>query len=587
MDYFEEARLKAFNFIKSFESVKKLTADQLIYYKFERFVEVWKVKLDFYNNENNILEYEINVCFKLDFPLSIPSIYLSPTSYEKLKYIPHIDTNRLICTFDSEITKTDVSQPSNIVLECINRVKKIIDEGVKKENFEDFEDEFLSYWECNYSKNDSVRNDFLCLIDPNEIIETPSLLNLKTAFGSYNYIIHNNNKLSDKLKINLRQKKINFSEQSIFYFEFEKKNFIPPFDLDNEEVLKLLNSINKSLVSQYELYINKKSTEIGLVIANYKTNKKNILIGWVNKHLELSKKKGFRSNVIKPFEAISIYQKKDKIIRILPEIYTKKRLNKRTSGLNEQPEYKFLISGIGSVGSHLINLLNSLNNPEFILVDNDYLKIENIGRHLLGVNSIKKYKTKAMKDYLNELNPMQEVKTFEKSIIDVAQNNISFLNDSDYIFVATGKDNVDHWIVNSLKKGAITKPIFIIWVEPYLSGGHMIYLNPRKLLDYNSLFQNNFYKYNVINNTYYNSPENTIALKEAGCQTTYIPYSSQNLMLFLAAIFPIITSIVTNSKIDSKVFTWIGDLDFLAANKIDLSDFVNKKTFGNIIETYD
>ena len=60
MDYFEEARLKAFNFIKSFESVKKLTADQLIYYKFERFVEVWKVKLDFYNNENNILEYEIN-----------------------------------------------------------------------------------------------------------------------------------------------------------------------------------------------------------------------------------------------------------------------------------------------------------------------------------------------------------------------------------------------------------------------------------------------------------------------------------------------------------------------------------------------
>ena len=153
--------------------------------------------------------------------------------------------------------------------------------------------------------------------------------------------------------------------------------------------------------------------------------------------------------------------------------------------------------------------------------------------------------------------------------------------------MATGKDNVDHWIVNSLKKGAITKPIFIIWVEPYLSGGHMIYLNPRKLLDYNSLFQNNFYKYNVINNTYYNSPENTIALKEAGCQTTYIPYSSQNLMLFLAAIFPIITSIVTNSKIDSKVFTWIGDLDFLAANKIDLSDFVNKNTFGNIIETYD
>ncbi|HNP31791.1 MAG TPA: E2/UBC family protein [Flavobacterium sp.] len=587
MDEFEEARLKAFDFIKSFESVDKFNTEQLKYYKLDRFVEAWKLRVEIIDESNKIIEVTIHICFKLDFPLSIPSLYLSSSDYEKLKYLPHIDTNRLICTFDSEVTKTDVSQPSKVVLECINRAKKIISEGIKKENFEDFEDEFLSYWECNYSKSDFVLNNFLNLIDPHESISSPLLINLKTKLGGFNYVIHNDNKISDKFKSHLKQQKIDFTEQSVFYFELEKKNFLPPFNFNNEEVIILLNSIDSNLVKQYESYLNNPTTETGLVLVNFKTKKNKVLIGWVNSPLTFNNKKGFRPNAIKPFEAISKFQRKDKVIRVLPETYTQSRLSMRTSGLIMQAEYKFLIVGIGSVGSHLISFLNSLNMPEFRLVDNDILAVENIGRHFLGFNSLKKYKTKGMKDYLNQLNPIQEIKTIEKSIIDVAINEISFLNETDYIFVATGKDNIDGWLFNSLKKGEILKPIFIIWVEPYLAGGHIIYLNPKNLIDYEKLFQDNHYKYNIIDNKYYNSPENTIALKEAGCQTTYIPYSSQNLMLFLAGIFPIITSIIVNSKLDSKIFTWIGDLDFLVSNKIDISDFASKNSFGEIIENHD
>lgn len=587
MDDFEDARVKAFNFIKSFESVEKLSYEQLRYHKFERFVEVWKLKTDIINDVNKVVEIFIHICFKFDFPLSIPTLYLSSSDYENLKYIPHIDTNRLICTFDSEITKTDVTQPSIIVLDCINKAKKIINSGIKRANFKDFEDEFLSYWECNYSKSDIVRSDFLCLIDPYEKIEFPYMLNLKSKFIGFNYIIHNNNKISENFKTLLKKEKINFTEQPIFYFEFEKKNFHPPFNFNNDEVIIFLKSIDTSLVIQYEHYVNNSITETRLVLANYISQNKNILIGWVNNPLEINNKKGFRSSFIKPFDAISIYQKKDKIIRIVPEIYTLNRLSMRTSGQVKPIGYKFLISGIGSVGSHLVSFLNSLNMPEFRLVDYDYLKVENIGRHFLGFDSIKKYKTKGVKDYLVRLNPIQEVKTYEKSIVDVILNDINFVNDTDYIFIATGKDNIDSWLFSSLKKGEITKPMFIIWVEPYLAGGHLIFLHPENLIDYDKLFISNNYKYNVIDEKYYTSSENTIALKEAGCQTTFIPYSSQNLMLFLASIFPKITSLIVNSESESKIFTWIGDLDFLATINIDVSDFASNNTFGNIIENYD
>ncbi|SHE78049.1 ThiF family protein [Flavobacterium fontis] len=587
MDQFEEARLKAFDFIKSFESVDKFNAEQLRYYKLDRFVEAWKLKIDILDKNNQIIEVTIHLCFKFDFPLSVPILFLSSADYEKLKYIPHIDTNRLICTFDSEVTKTDVSQPAKVVLECIKRAKKIISEGIKKENFEEFEEEFISYWECNYSKSDLVLNNFLSLINPHESISSPLLINLKTQIVGFKYIIHNNNKISEKFKSYLNQQKIDYTEQNVFYFELENKNFIPPFDFNNEEVLVLLNSIDSNLIRLYESYLNNPKTETGLVLVNFKTKDNKVLIGWVNSPLTFNNKKGFRPNIMKPFEAISKYQRKDKVIRVLPETYTQRRLSIRTSGLVTQPEYKFSIAGVGSVGSHLISFLNSLNMPEFRLVDNDILAVENIGRHLLGFNSLKKYKTKGMKDYLNQLNPIQEIKTIEKSIIDVVVNEISFINETDYIFVATGKDNIDEWLFNSLKKGEILKPMFIIWVEPYLAGGHIIYLNPKNLIDYENLFKDNNYKYNIIDNKYYNSPENTIALKEAGCQTTYIPYSSQNLMLFLASVFPFITSTIINSKLDSKVFTWIGDLDFLISNNIDISDFASTSSFGKIIENND
>src|SRR5690606_1258972 len=105
----------------------------------------------------------------------------------------------------------------------------------------------------------------------------------------------------------------------------------------------------------------------------------------------------------------------------------------------------------------------------------------------------------------------------------------AFINESDYIFIAIGESNIESWLADAVNKGLIIKPIFFVWVEPYLLGGHCIFITPENN-NYESYFdKNGFFKFNVIGD-YKNK---NLSLKEAGCQSNYTPYSSNNIQLFL------------------------------------------------------
>ena len=77
----------------------------------------------------------MHVCFHDSFPLKIPAIYLDQKTYDAVKYIPHVDSDHLVCTFDSETTRTNSGDPFGIVDCCVRRTKEIIKKGLRKENF--------------------------------------------------------------------------------------------------------------------------------------------------------------------------------------------------------------------------------------------------------------------------------------------------------------------------------------------------------------------------------------------------------------------------------------------------------------------
>lgn len=253
-------------------------------------------------------------------------------------------------------------------------------------------------------------------------------------------------------------------------------------------------------------------------------------------------------------------KKSDKITRILVNQYNNDRIEQRTAGRIGKKS-RLLICGLGSVGSNLLFFLNSMNYPEFKLIDNDFLSIDNIGRHLLGFSYINTHKSEALRKYIQDIRPDQIVSIRTKNIETVIKNEVDFINDTDYIFLAIGNQNVENYILRLQAEKKIVSPIFLLWVEPYALGGHCVYVHPDDRIEVNTLYNDGiWYKYHIIADEEHQVSNPVLSKQEAGCNTVYTPYSGSDITSFLSAIFPFIRDTIQNNGTKSFVLQWIGDI---------------------------
>ncbi|WP_035663590.1 hypothetical protein, partial [Flavobacterium sp. ACAM 123] len=62
-------------------------------------------------------------------------------------------------------------------------------------------------------------------------------------------------------------------------------------------------------------------------------------------------------------------------------------------------------------------------------------------------------------------------------------------------------------------------------------------------------------------------------LKEGSCQTGYFPYSEVNLTMFLSSLNSFLHILLIKKDLtDSKVLTWVGDLEAIKRMNINISD---------------
>lgn len=309
----------------------------------------------------------------------------------------------------------------------------------------------------------------------------------------------------------------------------------------------------------FKKYINSKTVE-KYIFFSAQTSTKPILLGWKHKILNV-KRNGFRSGSLTFFSVLSKYQKRDKIERILVNEYTNNRIENRTSGIVRK-KYTFLIAGLGSIGSNLIYFLNGLNYPNFKLIDDDVLKIENIGRHLLGINNINSFKADALKAYIKNIRPDQDVSIKISKLESIVMNNIEYINDCSYAFIAIGNQNVENFLLKAQNEDKINIPMFFLWVEPYAIGGHCIFLYPNDKITLNDLYERHLYRFNIIASDEYFNSNPILSKQEAGCQASYTPYSSNDVILFLSAIYKWMNDIVQDDIKCSMAIQWTGNLNF-------------------------
>ncbi len=566
---FEEACSSAFTYLSSFESVKILTDAEKKELKFPSSDLIWEILSELELNENIEL-IKFYLLFDLEFPFSIPYIYLSQSSYDKIKYIPHIDKKNFICTFDKDLTVTDPTQPGKIVLDVLLKAKQIIKDGVGKKNFQDFELEFLSYWRLKYDDETSVRKDLLSIIDSSELTGC-KILCLNKPFNSFKYIIHRNNEMSKNFQNYLSLMGYSYFDTEPLILENFKLPSYPPYSIKYKNVIDYLNE-NPNELKEFRNYFN--SSSLPKVILFSIDGHKEIY-GWIHEKVNI-KQNGFRKTNKNAFTILSNFEQNKFANRISPELYSKKKLIydvSKTSG--KERELDFCIIGAGSIGSNLIFFLNSLNPSIIKIIDNDILNTRNIGRHFLGLNSIGLSKSIALKNELLSKSPEQKIISLDESVFEIFSKESDFINAADYLFDCTGKSNVNLWISEQMSLGKIKKPAFFIWVEPYLVGGHCLYIHPNDN-GYKFFFESNgLFKYNIIAQSEYENNNPVLFKREAHCNSVYIPYNLNSVMLFLSSIFPKINMIISNRMTTSVAYSWVGNTQVLNDLSLMRSAFYN------------
>lgn len=572
---------EVFDKISKIDKTKKLNQYEKSKYGFSYADEVWEIETEiFFCNDIKIIV--LHIVLTNHFPMSFPKVFLSPKTFDEIRYIPHLDSNRLICTYDSEIVSPNTKEPYGVIVESIAKAKRIIEDGISNQNVNAYDDEFIAYWECKYDGEFSPI-EAISLIDSVLDSSEVKILIVNNKVLKHQLYLHQNDSTYERFKKYLDVNNIIYTDYEVFWLEEDYFNLlIPPFHIKYKDIISsfLLEDIDKK---NFERFINRKGSS-QIVVTRKKINNTEYLLGW--KYDKLSTYvPGFRPGEFKHFNAIVRNQSNDYVRRFYTEKFTFNRLANRSKGNSvEMEEYSFCIAGIGSIGSNLAFYLNSMNVPEFKFIDKDFLNIENLGRHFLGLDSVCDYKTKGLMNYFNLKNPLQRISTKEQSIVDVVSNDLDFINNSSFLFVAIGKYNIEKWIADRISDGIIKIPVFFLWVEPFLSGGHCLFIHPNKS-NYNDYYENDLFKYNVISNKEYSQGRQEFALKESGCQTTYIPYSSSNIISFLSAVYPFIIDIIEHKYSESKSITWIGNTEEIKNKGIELSDVGKKNIIGKIFET--
>ncbi|QQB43002.1 ThiF family adenylyltransferase [Kingella denitrificans] len=178
----------------------------------------------------------------------------------------------------------------------------------------------------------------------------------------------------------------------------------------------------------------------------------NILINWENKLMGLSFEwNDYQHKVLKNFldkqyltqkvvfYTVNLIDFKASILRNLP--------SKSQNGLLGKKVFQV---GLGAVGGYIADSLIKIGagiDDEFTIIDNDIFSVDNVGRHLLGMEYIGESKSKAFKGYAQK-QAFNQLKQLNTKFDNIGNYSFQYFVDNpvDLIIDATGSIEVQEYL---------------------------------------------------------------------------------------------------------------------------------------------
>lgn len=500
----------------------------------------------------NDIDIILKCVFGAAFPYVFPKIYLTAESREKLDAMPHINTDNSICVFDEGVSIPNFNHPVQLAIDTIIKAIEVISKGIRKENHWDFLDEFNAYWNTKaVLKANSFVSDLSksCIIhfcfqegknDPLLIAESAECL--QQVYQAINF------------------KDIPLSEMKtglLIPIDGTLESSIPKTDQDIVRLIQKHSSFSKN----YNKFMQSHIDEAVLLLFAQISDRGTILSGWV--HFGPGVPNGFRKGHVNLSVAFSLSKRKGFALSV--ENCSQNRLLNRGSDGGEVVWNNVALIGCGSLGSILADMLLLSGTTSYILNDNQILRYENIARHSRGYWYEGLHKVHAIKYGLEKHNPNVKCQCYTDDAHIFLEQKADILNSCDVIFVSVASFPVEHHICKLVNEGIITKPVVILWVEPYAMGGHALVIKKRQDL-FEELFDQSTFNfcYPLVSNA------SSLLKREAGCQSTYMPYSGFYLQMFISNVIERVMK-ETLCKKGNYLITWCGRLSSSADYGVQLT----------------
>lgn len=473
--------------------------------------------------------------------LNLIDIYVEDKDFP---FVPHVDAKGKICMFELEGSLIDADL-AGILYQSIERAKKILNQGIKKQNQEDFIREFELYW-CQ------LRNSVITkLIVPDEDKVQILKLNIVTKKRGKGKLIVTY--VSENQKDLECWKVPQGTLLNCLYIPLNADTLVLPPDPRNELEISYVNDLLE-LANYKEIsrLVNKLGKDKVLIFALTQ------LSGLTN-YFGVTIKKGLIKNQDGKYfiaEATNILPLK---IKRIDKTYLLSRTSEYDHFIKNK---KILVIGGGSIGGFIVEALVKAGAENLTLVDDDILKEENIFRHLLGMRFVGMYKVVALAQHVQENIPNLKIITHAEKIENAIRDDEIELSSYDLIISATGNHNVNLWLNQYVFENSIQVPVLYAWNEIYGIGNHVAYIHPNNNGCYNCFFSRDEKEVLYDRNVFCAQGQQT--LKTQGtCGNVFVPYgvtiSQKTAIMCMELIANVFRgryddNIIVSSKGDSQYF---------------------------------
>lgn len=514
---------------------------------------------------------ELRIVFPKNFPISLPKIYIN--NWDTLRiFIPHVETNGLVCYTTSNNILYDSTDTEKILLASVLKAIETIEDGIQKKNNEDFRKEFIAFW-------DQQKNSLpVCFFaNPDNSVKK---LTISLSTKSKRIILNDKNSSYSDVPVKIFHEEIEpYKNIDVQYIPLRQKNHVLPPNPKNGWSKKELISIvrkntTQSTKRQFNYWINQKTQITRLLIIKIPiSNQNEILVGfWFKKNPKSIKKRtlGFIPVVVQRFDL--------------------QYLLERTSGEHYFTELNACIVGLGSVGSKLSTELANLGITRLTLIDPDRFESDNLFRHSLGADSLfsekYNYKVDCLQTELERKNPYLNVEAESMDILDLLHHQPNYFNQFDFTFICTGETMVNLEINRILSQ--TNNKIFYSWVEPLGVGGHSLYVDYSNKGCFRCLNIDPANNKIISNRSSLIKPGQHIEKNLASCRSAFVPYGSLTSSEAAIRTAELFYKVVTKQVSKNSLYTWLGDTYSIEQMGYKLSNRFkkNKDNFPIIEENF-